>query len=113
MKLYTFLISLAFYLAASTFCLSQEKPLEKTDTASVESIENLVIYPNPASQDKIYITSKLNKPKEIEIFDVLGKKIISTSLMNKTLDVSSLSPGVYILKIKEEAFSATRKLVIR
>lgn len=113
MKLYTSTIfTLLFFLCSSTG-FSQENIKETNENTATESIENLVIYPNPATQGKIYITSKRNKAKEIEIFDVLGKKILSTSLLNKTLDVSSLSPGVYILKIKEEAYSATRKLVIR
>ncbi|SDB64532.1 Por secretion system C-terminal sorting domain-containing protein [Flavobacteriaceae bacterium MAR_2010_188] len=113
MKNYTFGIYFLLVFLFSFAGYSQEQPGVSEKQTTKESIENLIIYPNPATQGKIYITSKLNKPKEVEIFDVLGKKIISTSLLNKTLDVSSLSPGVYILKIKEEAYSATRKLVIR
>ncbi len=113
MKLYTSGIYFLIFFLFTAMGYSQEQAKIAEKPVAKESIENLFIYPNPATQGKIYITSKLNKPKEVEIFDVLGKKIIATSLLNKTLDVSSLSPGVYILKIKEEAFSATRKLVIR
>jgi len=77
------------------------------------SIEGLYIYPNPVSNGRLYITTKNKLSKEIEIFDVLGKKIIATEIFDKSLDVSELSPGVYILKIKEGNASATRKLVIR
>lgn len=82
-------------------------------TSNSEFIEDLSIYPNPVSNGKIYITTKYNLSKDIEIFDVLGKKIYSTSIFGKELNVSKLSPGIYILKIKENNISATRKLVVR
>ena len=77
------------------------------------TIEGLSFYPNPVSNGKIFITSKLSLDKEITIFDVLGKKVIQTYLNSKELNVSSLSPGVYIIKIKEGDATATRKLIIK
>ena len=59
------------------------------------------------------ITTKNNLTKDIEIFDVLGKKVFTASLFDKELNISKLTPGVYILKIKENNITATRKLVIR
>ena len=76
-------------------------------------ITDLVIYPNPVSNGKIYITTKQNLTKEVEIYDVLGKKILFHTLFGKELNISRLSPGIYILKIKEGNTSATRKLVVR
>ena len=61
----------------------------------------------------MYITSKTTEPKDIEIFDVLGKRVIQTTIATKELNVSSLSPGVYIIKIKEGDQRATRKLIIK
>ena len=51
--------------------------------------------------------------KEIQIFDVLGKKVFQSQLNTRELNISSLSPGVYIIKIREEESTATRKLIIR
>lgn len=76
------------------------------------TIEGLTIYPNPSGIGKIYITSKSTSEKKIEIFDVLGKKVLETATSSKEVNVSSLSPGVYIIKIKENEASATRKLII-
>ncbi len=87
--------------------------IAEPNTSNSESIEDLSIYPNPVSNGKIYISTKLNLSKEVEIFDVLGKKIYSTSMFGKELNISKLSPGIYILKIKENNISATRKLVVR
>ena len=84
-----------------------------TNSNASDGITELSIYPNPVSNGKIYITTKENLTKDIEIFDVLGKKIISTSIFGKELNISKLTPGIYILKIKEANNSATRKLVVR
>lgn len=79
----------------------------------IENINGLSIFPNPVSNGKVFINTKFNLTKKIEIYDVLGKKIMSQTLYGKELNISDLNPGVYILKIKEGEFSATRKLVVR
>jgi hypothetical protein len=73
----------------------------------------LSLYPNPVSNGKVYITTKNDLDKEIQIFDVLGKKVFQTVLSSRELNISTLSPGVYIIKIKEEEASTTRKLIVR
>jgi len=78
-----------------------------------QTIEGLNFYPNPVSNGKIYITSKSSLDKEITIFDVLGKRVLQTTLNSRELNVSNLSPGVYIIKIKENDATATRKLIIK
>ena len=80
---------------------------------TIENIEGLSVFPNPVNNGKVYISTKLNQTKNIEIFDVLGKKVISQVLYGQELKIQDLNPGVYILKIKEGKFSATRKLVVR
>jgi hypothetical protein len=77
------------------------------------TIEGLSFYPNPVTNGKIYISSKLNDDKQVTIFDVLGKRVLQTLLTSKELNVASLSPGVYIIKIEEGDASATRKLIVR
>jgi len=80
---------------------------------SSENIKGLNVFPNPVSNGKVFVYTELNLTKNIEIYNVLGKKIISQTLYGKELKISNLNPGVYILKIKEGEFSATRKLVVR
>ena len=77
------------------------------------SDDGLSFYPNPVSNGKIYITSKSMEDKEVAIFDVLGKKVLQTTVSTKELSVSNLSPGVYIIKIKEGSTTATRKLIVK
>lgn len=75
--------------------------------------ETLGFYPNPVTNGKIYITSKTTLAKEILIFDVLGKKVFQASTSSKELNITTIPPGVYIIKITEGETTTTRKLIVR
>ena len=108
-KNYLYTILLFLCLSAGS-ALAQEN---KQTKAQDNSIEGLNFYPNPVTNGKIYISSKSNDDKQITIFDVLGKKVLQTLLTSKELNISTLSPGVYFIKIEEGDASATRKLIVR
>ncbi len=76
--------------------------------------ESLSIYPNPATGGKVFLSSKSSELKEIEIFDILGKKVMQTTVTtNKEINISGLTPGIYIITVKEAEHIATRKLIIK
>jgi hypothetical protein len=106
-----------FYIALSVFLLSSMSVKAQDSKVQVRnqetSIEGLNFYPNPVSNGKIYITSKLSLDKEITIFDVLGKKVLQTTISSRELNITSIPPGVYIIKITEGDTTATRKLIVR
>ena len=86
-------------------------------TASVKnnSIEGFATYPNPITNKEFTISSNNSSVKDIVIFNVLGKKVLTTSFSGakSTIDVSAINSGIYILKVTEEGKTATKKLVIR
>lgn len=104
----TFLLIFSFTLSIAAQETKQQSKLQETT-----SIEALNVYPNPVSNGKVYVTSKNDLNKEIIIFDVLGKKVLHTTLSTKELSVSNLTPGVYIIKINEGEATATRKLIVK
>lgn len=106
---YTTLLSLFF----CSLSVSAQETKQQSRLQESTSIEGLNLYPNPVSNGKVYITTKNDLDKEIQIFDVLGKKVLQTVLSSRELNVSTLTPGVYIIKIKEEEASTTRKLIVR
>lgn len=76
---------------------------------------NLSIYPNPAtSQVTIALPKSINA--EIRIFDLTGKLVVfeAQTLVNSKhiINISSLSPGAYFIRINSEEGSATKKLLI-
>jgi len=67
--------------------------------------ENIfVVYPNPAS-NQLFIESKNLEDYEFNIINLLGKKVASGRIngQTETVDISSLPPNVYILRIANEA----------
>ena len=94
------------------FCSMSVSAQEKNKD-SVQKTEQLNFYPNPVSNGKVYLTSNPTSTKEVEIFDVLGKSVFKVSTASKEINISSLTTGVYIIKIKEGEVSATRKLIVK
>jgi len=79
------------------------------------TLDKVQIYPNPVTSGKIYINAETNSVKAIELYDMLGKRILTTEMngYQKELNVSNLKAGVYILKLSEKNNSITRKIVIK
>ncbi len=76
-------------------------------------ISGFRLYPNPATNGKVYIVTSQNAPKKILIFDVLGTQVLSTSILGTELNISDLDAGVYVLRVFEKDKVATRKLIIK
>tara|TARA_R100001377_G_scaffold46891_1_gene27006 strand:- start:378 stop:839 length:462 start_codon:yes stop_codon:yes gene_type:complete len=66
------------------------------DALPVRVKNNIVIYPNPTTQ-LININAEVN----VEVYNNIGEVLISKKQTN-VLDVSRLSPGAYVLRIKHE-----------
>lgn len=77
------------------------------------SISGLKVYPNPVKNGTLYIDTDANSEKTVAVYDILGKQVIKTVTSSSTINVSTLTSGVYIVKITEEGKTATRKLVIQ
>jgi hypothetical protein len=60
---------------------------------------DLVVYPNPAT-DVLYLASsqQINRQNAL-VFDLSGKVILETALINDQLNVSNLKSGVYFLRV--------------
>ena len=71
------------------------------------------IYPNPTKESYVTIQTPVNGVKYVEVFDITGKRLINTSLSKDILDVSSISSGLYLVKVTVEGQSKTSKLIIR
>ena len=70
------------------------------------------IYPNPTKTGFVNIKTTSNAEVNVTVFDLLGKKVITKTLSNNKLNVSSLKSGVYLLNIEQNGASTTKKLVI-
>jgi hypothetical protein len=87
----------------------QEDTLSTVDA----TVLDMRIYPNPVDGNFVTIQTPVNGVKYVEVFDITGKRLMNTSLSSDTLDVSSFSAGVYLVKLTVEGQSKTSKLIIR
>ena len=71
------------------------------------------LYPNPAFDNVVYITTDVPGPKEIAIFDVFGKLVLQQAVRESRLDISKLDPGVYMVQLKINSKNVTRKLIVK
>lgn len=73
-------------------------------------IANIKVYPNPATS-QVTVSSYYVLDK-IELYDMLGKLILTNKYESNVIDVSAITHGVYLLKIYSGERSSTKKIVI-
>lgn len=88
------------------------------DTIDINNLRNdeivgFKLYPNPAIADVVYVTTQNNNLKEIRVYDVFGELVLTEKLSTKAMNISRLSPGVYVVQVTENNKSITRKLVVK
>tara|TARA_R110002012_G_scaffold319389_3_gene539802 strand:- start:11072 stop:12925 length:1854 start_codon:yes stop_codon:yes gene_type:complete len=77
------------------------------------SLSKISIYPNPV-KNNLNIT--LNSPKEtqIDIYNVLGKKVISKVIYKSdVINTEQISRGIYIIRMKQKETTISKKLIKR
>ncbi|HEY1040588.1 MAG TPA: S8/S53 family peptidase [Bacteroidia bacterium] len=75
---------------------------------------DLLIYPNPADQYVTIAFKNDNKTAVVEILNILGQPVYSTTVSNEehTINTSSISQGIYIVKVTSGNQKMTKKLII-
>ena len=50
-------------------------------------IPGFKIYPNPVTNGRVYISTSLNAPKQIFIYDIFGSQVLETTIIGSELNV--------------------------
>jgi len=85
----------------------------RNSTADVPEKSTFKLYPNPALDDVVYITTAENGLKDIVVYDVFGEVVLRDRLRSPALNISKLVSGVYVLQLTENNKTMTRKLVVK
>lgn len=84
-------------------------------TLSTDTIveNDFQISPNPAKNNFTLDLRVLNADTTIEVYDVLGKKVLSEkiSVISSSYDISSWNSGLYIIKVSSENSSETKRFI--
>lgn len=70
----------------------------------------LNVYPNPVS-GTLYITMPENTLQKVELYNVLGEKVLEKQGTVKEINTANLTRGIYILKIKAGEKIYSRKII--
>ncbi len=74
------------------------------------ALQEVNLAPNPVN-DKLYISSE-DKDINVQIIDITGKVILSQKgLANDYIDVNTLMPGLYVVRLSKENIVSTRKII--
>ena len=80
-------------------------------STSNEELQGFSIYPNP-SEGGVFNFSKINNDSySVQVFDISGRMVFSQSQVENTIDLTSLTSGVYLAKIKNGEKIKTIKLI--
>ncbi|MDN3722895.1 choice-of-anchor B family protein [Aequorivita sp. SDUM287046] len=75
------------------------------------TVSSFALYPNPA-KNIVTVSSKIDPLEKIEVFNVLGQKVMDLNFVNtlsENIDISKLQTGMYVLKINA---STTKRLLV-
>lgn len=79
----------------------------------IEESEGIKLYPNPTEGLLYFNELSLENPHTLILYDLLGRQVVRVllSVENNTMDISSLSNGMYVAKIESKNSSQTIKIL--
>jgi len=95
----------------STFYTQHTVYASNTDVNEISTNNTYTIYPNPL-KDILYITSNstnLLTPTHYLVYTLDGKLVADNKTSEESIDLSFLSNGAYLIKLKSDRFSTTHK----
>ncbi|PKP48339.1 MAG: hypothetical protein CVT95_04550 [Bacteroidetes bacterium HGW-Bacteroidetes-12] len=113
-----------FIIAGSTLSSDGDVSLNKgwgdfwvvklSATVEVDEKENtssIIIFPNPTNG--IFTISSTEEINEVEVFNALGKAVYSKKVTSKniTVDLTPFPKGIYLVQLKTNTNSVTKKIV--
>jgi hypothetical protein len=73
----------------------------------------VILHPNPTNSGFVTIKSNQMGAVQAQVFDLLGKEVINTTVNNERMDVSNLNAGVYVVKLTQNKNTTTKKLIVQ
>ena len=83
-----------------------------SSTTDVFLTEKVSIYPNPANTI-LHVVSDLEGTFTVELFDLLGKNLLNQQVTNRSIDVSQVPVGMYLVKLNFAEGSIVKKMTIQ
>ncbi len=96
---------------STSFCIGGATNAQFSDASTVTSEGSYFdMYPNPV-EDRLVIRYNSTKSVAYQILDLKGRMLVNGRVESESIDLSSLSTGVYMLKISDGTKTITRKVM--
>jgi len=88
---------------------------EGSPTTGINKISNkpFIAYPNPVSDGYLNFVDPVNSLKQVEIYNVVGKRVLIENTSLNSIDVKKLNAGVYILKVTSNYKTTSTRLIVK
>jgi len=100
-----------YAVVINNLCFTQLKTIGINNGNILNPKAELSLYPNPASTTLFVDYQITSNTTILEVFDVLGQRVISKKMSDKSLDISQLNKGLYHLVIREGNNFQTKKFI--
>ena len=98
-------------ISIDTNCESALKVNNSYTSRLTNQVTTLKLYPNPARETLFVEYPSTQTTPLVEVFDLLGQKVISQSMKGAELNISHLQKGLYHLVIKDGEIIQTKKFI--
>ena len=85
-------------------------PTQNTLSVNSNELLNFSMHPNPV-KDILSIKINTTGPVSIDIYDMLGKSVLTTNNIDNDVDISELKSGIYLVKIATNDGSITKRII--
>ena len=98
----------------TTWAETEDYTVVITEALGINDVElaDLRIYPNPVDGNYVTIKSPIGGDKQIELFDINGRRVLSTIISGDMLDISSINTGFYMVEVTINGYKKVSKLII-
>jgi hypothetical protein len=84
--------------------------------SNFESEDVMKVFPNPSKGLVNILINKYNGKVDIQVIDIAGRQVYSSVNEDfnsqKSIDLSALSPGIYLLKISGDSLNYVQKIIL-
>lgn len=92
------------------FHINEQESLSIND---IKYVNNIILYPNPVTDELNVYNNSDSAIENIEVYNMLGEKILSEINTDNKFDISSLPSGIYLVKVILENEILTTKVIKR
>lgn len=100
-----------------TLQICSQQAIMKND--NFNSLSEFQVYPNPNNGNfSVHLVSSTNTDIALELFDMRGRKVFNNTYANsgtfdQNINLSNVTPGIYLLNVSDGVSKETKKIVIK